>query len=650
MKKNIYYLVFLVFLICFSVSAKKEENLSLKISNHGLQLDFNTITGSATLVYGTVSFVQCESKEFKVKEASINENALHFTVTNNTLTLQCRYSIISDDTGKYFEFAAFSENEFEDEVMYPEAFDVKKGDKQIDAYCEGYTFNVEDECPYLGNRPLYGGIWNSMSFWAIENSNGWLLSAVYTNFDAELKTSRSDDGLCRTNIVWIPQMGKWGYERKLRFYVGNRSKSSISDICSIYRKMAEEKGLVKTLKQKAENNKTVLRLAGCANVWLWNDDAMYKLYDMKAIYKIPTEEQTTLRRSIADEMKSSGMTNVLWSIFDENIDKKTVEHIRQLGYLTTSYDVYTDVIPNTIADKIPETRRRRCEHRMPYWPGGIARERDGSLSPAWKLTGIDGKMYDQHRMCDVVAIECAKNYVPKHYLNNKLDGIFIDVSMTGAHECYSNEHPLNRTKSWENKNKLFELMGEYGLLRGSENGHENGVRNYEYSEGKMSLPLMRFNDSGRKMTTLHENEEDIQFMKKYMLNPQNRVPLWELVFHDCETSYWYWGDCTNSCPPLMKLRDLFCNLYGLPPLYSFAATQWNMLKEEIVESYKRTVLLARNLAMCRMTDFEYLSADRMVQKTVFSDGTQIIVNFGDADFIYEDKIIGEMDKIVIFNK
>jgi len=629
--------------------AKPIENRSLIISDHGLQLDFDTNTGQAKLRYGNVSFEQCESKEYKVIKVNPSENRIDFTVKNETVTLKCSYSIISDTTGSYFEFAASSDDEFEGSVTYPGAFDVQKADRQIDAYCEGYAFNVEDECPYLGPRPLYGGIWNSMSFWALENNSGWLLSAVYTNLDAELNTSRSDDGLCRTNIVWIPQMGKWGYERKLRFYLGNKSNNSISDICGIYRKIAEEKGLVKTLKQKAEKNTTVLQLAGSANVWLWNNDAMNKLYNSNAVYQIPSEEQNALRRHIANEMKSQGVDHVLWSIFDENIDKKTVEHIKNLGYLTTFYDVYTDVIPQTIADKIPETRLRRCKHRMPFWPDGIAREREGSMAPAWKLMGTDEIMYDQHRMCDVAAIECAKTAVQKSCLDNELDGIFIDVSMTGANECYSEDHPLTRTEAWEYKNRLFELMGEYGLLRGSENGHEDGVRNYEYSEGKMSLPVMRFNDSGRKMTTQYDSAEEIEFMKKYMLNPQNRVPLWELVFHDCETSYWYWGDCTNSCPPLIKLRDLFCNLYGLPPLYSFAVNQWDSLKEDISESYKRTVPLARKLAMCRMISFEYLSSDRMVQKTAFSDGTQIIANFGDHDFIYENKRIKPIDKIVLFN-
>lgn len=648
MNKKSYTILFFLFFVWFSAFAKTIEAQSLKISNHGLQLDFDTKTGQAKFTYANVSFQQCESKEYKVTEAKQQDNRIDFTIRNETVSVKCSYTIESDTTGPYFEFSTFSEDNMEEPVNYPGAFDVQKGDRQIDAYCEGYAFEVEDECPYLGPRPLYGGIWNSMSFWALENQSGWLLAAVYTNLDAKLHTTRCDDGLCRTHIEWISEKGRWGYERKLRFYLGHKNRNSISDMCGIYRKIAEEKGYVKTLKQKAENNPAVWQLAGSANVWLWNDDAMHKLYKSDAVYQVPTEEQNALRRCIADEMKAEGMDHILWSIFDENIDNKTVQHVRDLGYLTALYDIYTDVIPHTIADKIPETRLRRCENRMPFWPDGIARERDGSMATAWKLMGTDGIMHDQHRMCDVAAIECAKTTVPQTCLANRLDGIFIDVSMTGASECYSHDHPLTRTEAWQYKNKLYELMEEYGLLRGSENGHEEGVRNYEYSEGKMSLPVMRFNDSGRKMTTRYESDEEVGFMKKYMLNPRNRVPLWELVFHDCETSYWYWGDCTNSCPPLMQLRDLFCSLYGLPPIYSFAANQWNSLKADITASYKRTVPLARKLAMHRMIGFEYLTPDRMVQKTLFSDGTQVIANFSDHDFMYENQRVKPTDKIVLY--
>jgi len=42
--------------------------------------------------------------------------------------------------------------------------------------------------------------------------------------------------------------------------------------------------------------------------------------------------------------------------------------------------------------------------------------------------------------------------------------------------------------------------------------------------------------------------------------------------------------------------------------------------------------LSESLASEEMTDHRYLSKDSLVQKSAWSDGTEIYVNFGDDDF------------------
>ena len=117
-----------------------------------------------------------------------------------------------------------------------------------------------------------------------------------------------------------------------------------------------------------------------------------------------------------------------------------------------------------------------------------------------------------------------------------------------------------------------------------------------------------------------------------MLNPRYRIPLWELVYHDCVVSYWYWGDSSNSVPELMPLRDLFDALYGEPPLYSLSASQWEEQKEEIAASYARATKVARRTGFARMVSFEYLTSDRLVQKTRFSNGISVTANFSTEEY------------------
>jgi hypothetical protein len=214
-------------------------------------------------------------------------------------------------------------------------------------------------------------------------------------------------------------------------------------------------------------------------------------------------------------------------------------------------------------------------------------------------------------------------------------------------ECYHKDHPQTRKQGIEIKNKMLANMHEKGLFVGAENPHEDAVPYCEYAEGLLSLGAYRYPDAGRRMATVYGEEEIPETVKKYMLNPAYRIPLWELVYHDCMTAYWYWGDSTNSAPTLMQDRNLFELLYGLPPLYSFSVDTWDIYKKQIAESYAKTVPFAKALYGMRMTDFEYLTEDRLVQKTVFSNATQVIVNFGDEPYRYDGKKIAPKSAKVI---
>ena len=58
-------------------------------------------------------------------------------------------------------------------------------------------------------------------------------------------------------------------------------------------------------------------------------------------------------------------------------------------------------------------------------------------------------------------------------------------------------------------------------------------------------------------------------LAKFQVGGKYRLPLWELVYHDCCVAYWYWGDYNNKLPALWDKRDLFNALYGTPPMYMF---------------------------------------------------------------------------------
>lgn len=618
----------------------------LNVSKNGLTISFDEATASASFTAPSGAVYCQKPSDFRVLSAAADDSGISFVLDCEKLTLSCRYEIKTDETGTYINLDLSSEDEFDGMLRYPTALCVSRGERIIDPYCEDMAFCVEDVIRFDEEQPLFAGSWNSMSFWTIARGEDWVMTAVPTNKDAYLIFTRNEEGLYENCIGWQDEMYHWGYTRSLRYYFGKGNP--VTDCAKTYRKVAIQLGKFKTLKEKAEAVPTVDRAIGCGILWLWNDDAMHKLFDKDAKFQPPTEEQLAKRRKIAKEMKDLGMDDLLWSIFDEYVDRETVDYVKSLGYPTSMYQIYTDVMPKDSAHLFPEPRVHRNEKRMPLWPQSIMIQKDGTMYPAWELTGKDGKRHEQHRMCDTAANAMwVDKAIREEVADNGIEGVMMDVCWCCTLECHSKDHPQSRTQAIRSKEKIFEKIQKMGLLRGTENGHEDCVCCCEYNEGMMSPSNFRSDEAGRRMATLYADSEIADRVYDYGLNPRYRVPLWELVFHDCQATYWYWGDSSNSMPSLTKLRDAFNVLYGTAPMYSFNVSNWEKLKELVLASYQRTVPSARALRYAQMTDFCYLTPDMTVQKTEFSDGTVIVANFGDEDFSYEGKAIGKWETVIL---
>ena len=81
--------------------------------------------------------------------------------------------------------------------------------------------------------------------------------------------------------------------------------------------------------------------------------------------------------------------------------------------------------------------------------------------------------------------------------------------------------------------------------------------------------------------------------------PLYRLPLWELVYHDCVVAQWYWGDYNNKLPALWDRRDLFNALYGTPPMFMFDRALWARTADRFVQSYQTTCPIARATGYAR---------------------------------------------------
>jgi hypothetical protein len=119
---------------------------------------------------------------------------------------------------------------------------------------------------------------------------------------------------------------------------------------------------------------------------------------------------------------------------------------------------------------------------------------------------------------------------------------------------------------------------------------------------------------------------------KFQTGHYYRLPLWELVYHDCTVAQWYWGDYNNKLPKVWDRRDLWNALYGTPPMFLFAREVWEKNRQRFVQSYQTATPVARATGYSEMLSHAWLTADHSVQQTRFANGVVVTVNFGDQAY------------------
>ena len=429
---------------------------------------------------------------------------------------------------------------------------------------------------------------------------------IETPDDAAIAINRQDGKLCIAP-EWHSQKGQFGYARRLR-YVFFEDGGHVA-MCKRYRKYAQENGLLKTLEEKRQENPDVDLLVGAVNIWCWDRDAL----------------------SFVQEMKSVGIDRILWSHRRQPDVIKAMNDMN--GVLSSRYDIYQDVMDPAV---FPQLRGVHPDWPTEAWPDDLMLDENDQWRKGWRVRGKDGNMYPCGVLCDKQAPEYARQRIREELKEHPYKSRFIDTTTASSwRECYHPDHPMTRSESRHWKMELLRVISEeMELVTGSETGHEAAVPYVHYFEGMLSLGPYRVPDAGRDMMRAWDEVPDR--VAKFQMGQAYRLPLWELVYHDCVVSQWYWGDYNNKLPSLWDKRDLFNILYGTPPMFMFNREIWDNNKERFAKSYKDVCTVARMVGYSEMTHHRFLTPDRDVQQTEFANGAVITVNFGDREHKLSD--------------
>jgi hypothetical protein len=486
-------------------------------------------------------------------------------------------------------------------LRWPPAFASAAGQSLVLPLNEGIAYPTDDATLPAMRYYLYGGHGLCMPWYGATGADGagWM-ALVGTPDDAEVDLPRRD-GLLQLVPLWQPQRQAFGGPRQLRFvFLGHGGHVAMA---KRYREQAAATGLLRTLADKRVAVPAVDLLVGAVNTWCWDGDAV----------------------GICGEMQAAGIKRILWS---NALPAAQLTELNRMAVLTSRYDIYQDTMD--------PAQFSRLRYTHPDWTtaawaqGDLQRDADGRLTRGWEIEAKDGPMVPCGVLCDRQALPYVRERIAAELKTRPYRCRFIDTTTASPwRECWDERHPMTRSDSRTFRVDLLRVVsGEFALVCGSETGHDAAVPVVHYFEGMLSLGPYRVPDAGRDM--LRRWDEVPPAVAAFQTGHRYRLPLWELVYHDCVVAHWYWGDYNNKLPALWDRRDLWNALYGTMPMFMFERAYWTQQRERFVRSYSTTAPIARATGYSEMLDHAWLTADHAVQRTRFAGGISVTVNFGDA--------------------
>ena len=434
----------------------------------------------------------------------------------------------------------------------------------------------------------------------IHNGEG-VLNIIETPWDCDYRLFHPEkDGATEVYPLWAPQFGKISYRRVLRseFF----EDCDYNYICKQYRKYADECGNLITLRQKTVKNPKIEQLIGSPIIhsyiyyYIKPEAYIYSKEHPERNYKFAAFEQ---RAKEIEDLHRRGLKKAYFHLDGWGIDgydqqhpdvlppcekgggaeglKKLHEVCKKNNVLLALHDQYRDYYYDAPTFDI-NNAQLDADGKNPYectWNGG-----------------------PQTVLCQTLAeYYVERNYDKLKEMGIEPDGVYLDVfSCIHLDECTHPEHRMTRRECVEYRKKCMNLLASRGIIISSEAAVDNFVPNMVLCH--------------------HEPFWSVDKEKYAGVN----VPLFNLVYHDCFIVPWtiyeyYSNEWENN-------RFLYALLNGGPAYLDINASDEDIAKIDEVSK------LQENVAFCEMISHEYLDDEYMIEKTVFSNGTEVTVDFG----------------------
>jgi hypothetical protein len=388
-----------------------------------------------------------------------------------------------------------------------------------------------------------------------------------------------------------------------------------------YRDYLSKTGGHVSLKEKAKQNPEVKKLFGALHAYLWGDGrtpaAMKQLHELgiERAALFYDQDPRTIRRPLVRE--------------------ETIEAAKSFGYLIGPYDTFANIQDPKTSDSFTSIYDEAL-----FQTGGILRQ-DGK-----RQSGFRGRGFE---LSSEALKRAARPFIEERVnaqLKSGVNAYFLDVDAFGElHDDYDPQHPMTIAQDRANRLERMRFISQTKrLVLGSESAVGWSAPVLHFSHGTHTLQTAAFWNLhsqrdvwGRWMPA---NRPDVFFktidapvdFATSVSDPRYRLPLFQAVFHDSLVVTDFWGAPLMKFNNLVRVRSLLLLLYNAPSM-------WNLDQRAIKEYGGRIKALNDFFAPLHravgdqpLTRFEWLTPDRLVQRTRFADEIELTANFGERAF------------------
>ncbi|MFB3881497.1 MAG: glycoside hydrolase [Armatimonadota bacterium] len=382
-----------------------------------------------------------------------------------------------------------------------------------------------------------------------------------------------------------------------------------------------EQGQFVSMKAKIERTPEAAKLLGAPHIYLWQDGR-----------SVSTVEQLA---ALGCGPMRIGLSSAQWGFERPEL----VRAVKELGGLIFPYDSYHSIHHPDQADSWDTAQFDLELYEKGPIQNLVGAKLPGYLGRGYQLSPLAVWPYVKQRVSRIMS-----------ELPEQFNAWFVDCDAYGeVFDDYSPLHPATQEDDVKARlQRMAWIRDEYGLPIGSEGGVAYSAGTIHFAEGMMTpvfgwgdADLMKDTSSPYHLGTWGSQGSPTILLKRVPLKPYYRtfhfdpafrLPLYQTVFHDSVVTTHHWHHSSLKFTDQVQTVELLELLYNVPPLYHLNSAELAEHGSRIAAHNAFFAPLHRELGLLPMTDFAWLTDDRMVQSTVFGDEVELVANFSNRPF------------------